>query len=112
MCPKRESAHRKERRRKPRIERPFPAIVRGVDIDGTPFEITTKLDNISASGLYMRLTPRLQPNAELSIIARLSLSLVAGDGAVVALRGRVVRTDSQAVGGFGVAVEVKQREFL
>lgn len=99
-----------ERRRKPRIYEPFPATVRGVDESSHSFEATTVLDNLSTGGLYLRLPQRVGKEAEVSVISR--LSTVPEQGAVVAMRGRVVRSEPQADGSCGIAVMIKQRQFL
>jgi len=45
-------------RQKPRIEFPFPVLVRGTDAEGERFEVETAFGFLSASGLYVRLCGR------------------------------------------------------
>ena len=61
-----------ERRRHLRLYEPFPATVRGVDASGEPFEVSTVLDNISASGLYMQLGRCVKRGTKLFILVRMS----------------------------------------
>lgn len=99
-----------ERRGKPRINEPFPAEVRGVDASGELFQAETVLDNLSASGLYLRLARRVERDTEVSIVTR--LSSVPTEGALVAMRGVVVRTEPQVDGSYGMAVVLEQHLFL
>lgn len=99
-----------ERRRKPRIYKPFPATVRGVDENSRRFETTTELDNLSASGCYLRLSQRVEKETVVSIVTR--LSTVPARGPLVVMRGIVVRTEPQPDGTCGIAVMIKQRRFL
>jgi hypothetical protein len=94
-----------ERRHDPRINNPFPVSVQGVDAAGAEFETKTILDNLSARGLYLRLTRRVEAGAELSVNVRLI-----GDPAVeeggprVTAHCKVLRCEWQAGGVYGVAV--------
>ena len=44
-----------ERRRHPRLSKPFPACVHSVDASGQAFASAIALDHFSAGGLYVRL---------------------------------------------------------
>ena len=102
-----------ERRRNPRIYEPFPATVRGVDTNGKSFETSTVLDNLSASGLYLRLAQSVKEHTELLIVTRLATAPTAeAPGALVALHGVVLRAELQPDGSCGVAVLIKQHRFL
>src|SRR5262245_29330904 len=57
-----------ERRRHPRLRKPFPATVRGVDAYGESFEADTVLDNLSAGGLYLRLGRCVKQKTKLFVI--------------------------------------------
>ena len=63
-----------ERRRHPRLRKPFPATVRGVDAYGKSFEANTVLDNLSASGLYLQLERFVRQETKLFVIIRLSIA--------------------------------------
>lgn len=101
-----------ERRTKPRVCRPFHARVRGVDALGS-FDIATVLDNLSATGLYMKLPRIVEKGAKLSITIRLSTSQADhAPAAQIAVNGVVVRTESLAGGWTGLGVEIMKRRFI
>ena len=102
-----------ERRRKPRIYDPFQTEVQGVDANGEAFEFETVLDNLSAGGLYLRLTRRIEEGAKLLVIIRLPtiLSEEGGQPRVVA-HGVVVRTEPKPGGACGVGVFFMDHYFL
>jgi PilZ domain-containing protein len=93
-----------ERRVKPRIRRPFPATVTGVDADGREFAIETQLANMSSSGLYLRIPRRLGIGDRLNFIIRFSNEF--GTGATAAVLGRVVRVEPglDGLNGFGLGI--------
>ena len=102
-----------ERRLTARIETPFSATVRGVDIDGGVFEEHAVLDNLSATGLAMRLVQRLAPGARLFVVIRLSGAPARQQPlAHVAVRGVVMRVELRSGGVFGVAVSLKHHRFF
>lgn len=102
-----------ERRVKPRIDRPFPATVRGMDAGGEAFEINTVLDNLSADGLYLRLRQRVQPGTVLSIIIRLSSAPMNGVHAPrIAIDGVVLRAELKPDGTCGIAIKLTHHRFL
>lgn len=102
-----------ERRDKPRVNVPFPARMRGVDIDGQAFEQDALLDNIGPGGLYLRLTRSIQPGTQVSVAVRLS---TAPAGTVpaprLAARGVVLRAEPQPDGTYGIAVAFERRRIL
>jgi hypothetical protein len=99
-----------ERRSKLRLYGPFPAKVRGVDVNGKIFKVETVLDNISAGGLYLRLRQRLEPDAILFVVTRLSASEVRAPR--VAVRGKVLRIEQKPDGECGVAVKITRHRFI
>ena len=102
-----------ERRRHPRIETPFPAIVRGVEPGARRFEERTVLDNFSSSGLHLRLARPVRQGGRLFVLIRLS---GAGDGngpaGLVALHGVVLRVEARPGGVFGIAVRFTNHRFI
>ncbi len=101
-----------ERRNKPRICEPFPAVIRGVDARGVPFEAKTVIDNLSASGLYVRLTRSLEPGTELAFTIQLSIVRRAKSGTPrVSANGVVVRAELSG-NEYGVGVQFTQHRFL
>ena len=102
-----------ESRRSLRVELPFPATVRGVDVDGERFTMDSVLDNLSAGGLYLRLARPIKRGMKLFIVVRLS---TCGDPEVpaarVALQGVVLRAEPQPDGRCGIAVAFERHRFL
>ena len=102
-----------ERRGKPRIEIPFPSTVHGVDATGERFAIETVLDNISSSGLYLRLRQRIEPGATLFVIASLSnTQRLDRQPLRVAMHGVVLRAELKPDGQGGVAMVFSHYRFL
>ncbi len=62
-----------ERRSKLRIYDPFPVVIGGVDARGVGFKAATVIDNLSASGLYVRLARSLGTGTELAFTIQLSI---------------------------------------
>lgn len=99
-----------ERRAKPRSQNKMTARVWGVDADDQPFSLDCLLDNISASGLYLRLPRRLRFSAPLSIVVRLPNGPV--DGRFAAINGTVIRDQREHDGQTGVAVKIVEHSFI
>ena len=102
-----------ERRLKPRIEGPFPTVAHGVDARGETFEVYTMIDNISARGLYLQLTQRLEPGTTLFLVTSLSTSGSLQELAPrLALQGVVLRSELKSGGACGAAVMFSHHRFL
>lgn len=103
----------KERRIKPRIFEHFKATVHGMNADGEPFTVETVLENISATGLYLRLPQAVELGAELLVVSRLSNPANGGNsGPLLAISGNVIRLDEAGGEARGVAVEFSLTRFL
>ena len=105
-------SHAAERRRALRVELPFPALVRGVDVRGERFTVHTVLENLSACGLFLRLPRSIEPGATLFLVVRLSPVASEVSAPQVALRGTVLRAEPQADGTYGVALAFDRHRFL
>ncbi len=102
-----------DRRRKPRIQEPFAARIRGVDGKGDSFEAEAVLDNLSAGGLYLRLRRNVKEGLPLFILLQLATRLMPGTkGLRVAAHGRVLRSEPQPDGACGVAVVFERYHYL
>ena len=102
-----------EHRRKVRIYEPFLARVHGVDASGEAFDIETTLDNLSASGLYLRLPRIVEQGAELLVDIVFSTAPNQGTTvARVATHGVVLRTEPHHAGLAGLAVAFTRHRFL
>ena len=95
-----------ERRAKPRISEPFPTTVSGIDNSGKPFEINCVLENMSSTGLYLRIPLRLEQGSEVKVVVKLSSAPSIGAGA--AIRGVALRSDARADDSWGLAVAISE----
>ena len=102
-----------ERRRRRRIYHPFPAVVYGADTAGEELEERTVLDDLSASGLHLRLSRRVEPGAKLSIVVYPSLAPIPGAPPLhVAVNGKVTRAEPLPGGGCELAVMFHEVDFF
>jgi PilZ domain len=99
-----------ERRAKPRSQDRLTARVWGVDSNDQPFSLDCVLDNISASGLYLRLPRRMKFSASISLAVRLPVGPV--DGRFAAINGTVIRDQMDHDGQTGVAVKIIEHSFI
>jgi hypothetical protein len=95
-----------ERRGQARISRPFAARVCGVSRDGEAFEVDTVLENLSASGSYLRMGEALEVGTK--VFLRVRLGLNGGPGPTADIQGEVVRVEPVAGGGYGIALSFRQ----
>lgn len=98
-----------ERRAKPRLKEPFPTRAWGTDAAGRTFEIDGVLDNISSTGLYLRIPRQMKSGAELSVVIKF---LNGQDGATALLLGQVLRDEPQPDGDHGLALAIREHHFL
>lgn len=99
-----------ERRAKPRSQDKLIARVWGVDSDDQPFSLDCVLDNISASGLYLRLPRRMKFSASISLAVRLPNGTV--NGRFAAINGTVIRDHVEHDGDTGVGVKILEHSFI
>ena len=99
-----------ERRSKPRSNDVLPARVWGIDIDDQPFSYDCQLDNISASGVYLRLPRRLKFSSSISLVVRLLNGPV--EGMVAAIKGTVMREELEPDGHRGVGIRIIEHSFI
>jgi hypothetical protein len=96
-----------------RIETPFPATVRGVDLGAQRFEEHTVLDNLSSGGLYLRLARQVRQDARLFALVQLAIALdTSAPAACVALHAIVLRTEQLPGGVFGTAIRLTHHRFI
>jgi hypothetical protein len=102
-----------ERRAWPRIETPFPAAVRSVDINNQAFETYAVLDNFSSGGLYLRLARQVRQGIRLFVLIQLSIIPdVDRSTACIALHGLALRTELRPGGIFGTAIKLTHHRFI
>jgi hypothetical protein len=99
-----------ERRRKPRLQEAFPARVSGVDSRDLPFYIDCVLDNISSTGLYLRMPKFVDIGSEVRLIVQLLNG--PSPGATAALQGCILRSELHRDGKHGLAIAIKNHWFL
>ena len=99
-----------ERRIKPRSSDALPARVWGVDVHDQPFSFDCLLDNMSASGLYLRMPRRMKFSATISLVVRLPNGPV--DGKLVAIRGTVIREEVDSNCETGLGIRIVQHRFI
>jgi len=99
-----------ERRSKPRSNDVLPARVWGVDIEDQPFCYDCQLDNISASGLFLRLPRRMKFSSSISLVVRLLTG--PDEGMVAAIKGTVMREESNSDGHRGIGIRITEHKFI
>jgi hypothetical protein len=99
-----------ERRRKARIKEPFPARIWGVDSGDLPFNVDGVVDNMSSTGLYLRSPRLVDPGSEVRLIVHLLNG--PASGVTASIQRRILRSESQADGKHGLAIEISRHKFL
>jgi len=99
-----------ERRAKPRSNDALPARAWGVDINDQPFSCDCLLENISASGIYLRLPRRMKFSSAISLVVRLLNAPV--DGMVAAIKGTVIRDETESDGHRGLGIRIIEHKFI
>lgn len=99
-----------ERRAKPRANDALPARVWGVDVDDQPFGFDCLLDNMSASGVYLRLPRRVRFCSPMSLVVRLLKG--PGENRAAAIKGTVIRDKAEPDGHIGVAIRIVEHQFI
>jgi hypothetical protein len=96
-----------------RVAIPFPATVRGMDQTGDRFTLDTILDNLSSTGLYLRIAQPVERGARLFVVVRLAIASAHQiPAACVAVQGAVLRAELRSDGTCGVAVAFTRHRFL
>jgi hypothetical protein len=99
-----------ERRSKPRSNDALPARVWGVDIEDEPFSFDCLVDNISGSGIYLRMPRRMKFSSAISLVVRLINGPV--EGAAAAIKGIVIRDQIEDDGHRGVGIRIVEHRFI
>ncbi len=99
-----------ERRAKPRVSEPFPTTVSAIDKAGESFELDCVLDNISSTGLYLKMPRQLEQGSEVRLIVNFSAGPSPAAGA--SIRGVALRSDLQADQRWGLAVAISECAFI
>jgi len=99
-----------ERRARPRVSEPFPTTVSGIDKAGIPFELDCRLENISSTGLYVRMPWQLHQGSEVRLIVNFTAGPSPPVGA--AIRGVTLRSEPEADERWGLAVAIRECAFI
>lgn len=99
-----------ERRAKARISEPFPARIWGVDSGDLPFNVDSVIDNISSTGVYLKTPREVGNGSEVKLIVHMLSG--PSSGVTASLQGRVLRSEPQSDGKYGLAVEISKHRFL
>jgi hypothetical protein len=99
-----------ERRAKPRVSEPFPTTVSGIDKAGESFQLDCVLDNMSSTGLYLRIPRRMPTGAEVRLVVHLLSG--ATSGVSTSIHGEILRDEPQPDSKYGIAVAIKDHKFL
>lgn len=92
---------------------PYLARIHGMDAEGRLFKDYVVLENISSSGLDVRLPQRLKPGLMLFIVVRLSLQPEWHVSAqYLVARGKIAEIEPQADGTSRVAVAFTRCRFI
>jgi hypothetical protein len=83
----------------------FPALVRGVNAVGEPFQARTVLDNFSASEFSLALAQHVEIGGELFVVTEIH-------DATVALHGTVIRLEPQADDRYRLIVSITHHRFV
>jgi len=116
VCSSRQSAwgggfvKRRERRIEPRLAHSFPARVWGVDIDHEAFGLDCVLDDISPSGLFLRMPWRIKSQSQISLVVHLLTG--PNEGSTAAIKGKMIRDEPETGGKRGIAVMITEYCFL
>jgi PilZ domain-containing protein len=100
-----------ERRRKARIYVPFPTTVRWMRGGRERCEVHTYLENIGATGLYLRMDRSIEPGTRIFVVVYFSTTHSL-DAPRVAIRGIVHRVELQPDDTFGVTVTITHHRFV
>ena len=102
-----------ERRRSLRISVPFPVRIRGISSTGRHLEAYTELENLSAGGLFLKMTQDIRNWKHLRVILWLSLTGNPETPApVVAARAEVLRIEAHPDQRLGFAVAFTRHRFV
>ncbi len=105
-----QSVFRTERRVKPRSNDALPARVWGVDSEDQPFSFDCSVENISGSGVYLRMPRRMKFSSAISLVVRLLNGPM--EGAAAAIKGVVIRDQVEADGRRGIGIRIVEHRFI
>jgi hypothetical protein len=93
-----------ERRLKPRVAQEITARIWGVDSDHEAFSYDGFVENISSSGLFLRLPMAVGPGSEISLVVRFLTT--ENRHSTAAINAKVVRVEEMSNSQHGVGVTI------
>ena len=103
-------ARTQERRQKARIKEPFPARIWGVDSGDLPFNVDGVVNNISSTGVYLKSPRQVDTGSEVRLIVHLLTGPTSG--VTASIQGRILRSEAQTDGKYGLAIAISKHRFL
>ena len=101
-----------ERRSKPRVQCSYPAQISGYSSGMMKYEACAVLANMSGNGMYLRLKRRLEVNATILAMVRMSTSSKKERTVpIITATCKVLRVEPKSDGTYGVAVQIEDRHF-
>jgi hypothetical protein len=94
-----------DRRSTPRIGGPFPAVVLNMGGFDQRLGQQATLEELSASGFYLRLPQRVEAGERLMVVTQVAQALVV-------LCGAVARVEELAEGAYGLAVVIARHQIF
>ena len=97
-----------DRRDKPRLHETLPARIWGIDHEDELISLDCLVDNLSSSGLLLRLPWRMKVSSQISVVVR----LLNASGEMAAIKGEILRDERHLDGSRGIAVRITEYRFL
>jgi hypothetical protein len=82
----------------------------GVDSEDQPFSFDCNVENISGSGVYLRMPRRMKFSSAISLVVRLLNGPV--EGATAAIKGIVIRDQVETDGHRGIGIRIVEHRFI
>jgi hypothetical protein len=101
-----------ERRGKPRMKCAYPAMVRGLSLEGRKLEENATVLNMSASGVYVLLNRLIEIGQDLSLKIAFPTGSLEWESSKLTSSGVVVRTEGLSEGILGVAIKFEHYRFI
>src|SRR5687767_7483188 len=104
---------RPERRQKPRIKEPFKVEVSGKNALGEIFVFDTVIDNLSSTGVFLKLPLDISFGTKVTMLIRLAIGQVdRPEVAKVSIEAMVIRKELLESESWGVAFKILKRRFV
>jgi len=112
MLPHSEPTNLKERRRKPRTDCNYRAVIMGWDAKGDRFNQNGWVTNLSSCGIFFVADDQVRDCEAVNVKIALPTGSLKWGTSNLALNGQVIRRVPQADGRIGVAIYFKDHKFF